>query len=65
MNNNTVYRYHIYNLYKDLNDEDKLNFKSNREIWYETLNMAENYILKNNKIPSKSDKNKEIKQLYV
>ena len=28
MNNNTVYRYHIYNLYKDLSDEDKLNFKS-------------------------------------
>lgn len=28
MNNTTIYRYHIYNLYKDLNNEDKLNFKS-------------------------------------
>ena len=36
---------------------------SNEDIWYTILNKVEQYILENNKTPSKTDKNKEIKQL--
>jgi hypothetical protein len=38
-------------------------FKSNNEKWYENLNKLEQYILENNKTPSRKDKDNEIKQL--
>ena len=38
-------------------------FQSNEEIWYTNLNKLEKYILENNKLPPRFDKNKEIKQL--
>jgi superfamily II DNA/RNA helicase len=38
-------------------------FKDNNEIWYENLNKVEQYILENNKTPSSTDKNNQIKQL--
>jgi len=38
-------------------------FKSNEEIWYDTLNKVIDYIKENNKLPSTRDKNKNIKSL--
>ena len=38
-------------------------FLSNEEIWYNNFNKVKEYIDKNNKRPSNSDKNKEIKSL--
>ena len=44
------------NKYNDL-------FKSNEEIWKEKLELVNNYIVDNQKLPSRSDKNKDIKIL--
>ncbi len=38
-------------------------FKNNNEKWYENLNKIEEYIKTNKKLPSESNKNKEIKSL--
>jgi len=38
-------------------------FKSNDEIWNETLDEVKKYIKENNKLPSSTDKNKEIKKM--
>jgi rhamnose utilization protein RhaD (predicted bifunctional aldolase and dehydrogenase) len=38
-------------------------FKSNEEMWYETLNECKKYIDENHRRPSKSDKNPEIKKI--
>ena len=45
-----------------INDYEKY-FLSNEEIWYDTFNNLKNYIDKNKKRPSNSDKDIEIKQL--
>jgi superfamily II DNA or RNA helicase len=39
--------------------------KNGLEIWMKKLEMVENYIIKNNKRPSKHDKDKEIKKLGI
>ena len=38
-------------------------FLTNEEEWVNSLKLVENYIIKNNKRPSRCDKNIEIKQL--
>jgi predicted esterase YcpF (UPF0227 family) len=38
-------------------------FMSNEELWYDTLEKIKLYIETNNKVPSSTDKNKDIKQL--
>ena len=47
---------YFINKYNDL-------FKSNEEIWKEKLELVNNYIVDNQKLPSRSDKNKDIKIL--
>jgi superfamily II DNA or RNA helicase len=51
--------------WKDFMNKYSEHFKDKNEIWYENLNKLEQYILENNKTPSKRDKNKEIKQFGV
>lgn len=46
MNITQIYRYHIYNLYKQLTDADKLNFKSkiNKIFeYYSCIKLTEEY----------------------
>ena len=50
-------------IWKEFNNEYKEFFKTNEEIWNENLNEVINYIKENNKLPSSSDKNYEIKSL--
>ena len=47
-----------------INEYEKF-FKTNQEIWYDNLNSIKEYIKKNNKLPSKKNKNKEIHTLGV
>ena len=55
----------IYKLWTEFINDDKYNiyFISNEELWNLTFNDVKNYIDSNNKKPSDSDKNKEIKIL--
>jgi superfamily II DNA/RNA helicase len=49
--------------WKDFTDKYKLFLLSNDEEWNNNLNLVENYIIKNKKIPSHYDKEKEFKKL--
>ena len=53
----------IYNGWNQFLNQYQEYFLSNKEIWYDTLNKVKDYIDKNGKKPSYSDKNKEIQQL--
>ena len=53
----------IYNEFTNFMNEYEKYFLSNEEIWYDYLNKVKEYIDNNNKRPSNSDKNIEIKQL--
>ena len=53
----------IYNEFTNFMNEYQEYFLSNEEIWINCFNNLKQYIDKNKKRPSNSDKNKEIKQL--
>jgi len=55
----------IYNLWTDFINDDKYKgyFEDNSILWINKLNEVKNYIDKNNKRPSSTDKNNEIKSL--
>jgi hypothetical protein len=55
----------IRNSWEEFINQYKEYFMSNEEIWYKRLNKLKEYIDINNKRPSQTDKNKEIKQLGV
>jgi hypothetical protein len=54
---------HIYYKYKEFMDKYKKYFLSNEEIWLNKLNKVIDYIKVNNKSPSPTDKNNDIKIL--
>jgi hypothetical protein len=50
--------------WKDFTNKYKQYFLSNDELWDDNLNLIKNYIIKYNKKPSETDKDKEIKFLH-
>ncbi len=55
----------IRNKWEEFINEYEEFFKSNEEIWEDNLNKVIDYIKENNKLPSKHNKNKEIKSLGI
>uniref|UniRef100_A0A6C0EFK8 Helicase ATP-binding domain-containing protein n=1 Tax=viral metagenome TaxID=1070528 RepID=A0A6C0EFK8_9ZZZZ len=53
----------IKKLYEEFIEKYKEYFLDNNEIWLKNLNLVSDYIDKNKKRPSQTDKNKDIKQL--
>ena len=55
----------IYNIWTDFikDNKYKIYFQSNEELWLNNLKKVEEYILQNNRKPSRNDKNQEIKFL--
>jgi len=64
INNNGMMKYNdIKKLWKEFINEFHIDFLSNEEKWFSNLKKVEEYIIQNNKRPSGSDKNKDIKFL--
>ena len=55
----------IRNIWEDFINTYSHLFMSNDEIWNDTLEKVKSYIETNDKLPSKEDKNKDIKQLGI
>ena len=54
---------YIYNIWQEFIQEYKEYFMENEEIWKNNLQLVKNYFNKNNKRPSSSDNNTQIKKL--